>query len=417
MATKPEPIDRIEEALASGAFARHPHTWYERLQETTPVYWSPYLEQWLVTSYDLVEKVLLSPGEFSNFGFNTSFIGRLPAAVHREVGTLRHHYNQQGLIQTDPPEHTRLRRLLGPSFSPKAVSRLGAAISEGVATLINEARSSNEPFDVVGGLAKQVPVAVIADLLGVPEPDRRRFPIWSAHVIRFFGTPAPVPAYARSLDRSLVEWRSLIIGLLGARSEHPGHDFLTELAALVGSERMTLEEALFTAIHLLIAGHETTTALIANTIHCLLTHPDQLHKVRTSPDLLPGAIEETLRYEPSITRLRRLTVEDTELGDAVITAGDPVSAVISAANRDPTRFADPHDYLADRTFSSVPHLSFGRGRHFCLGAALARLETTIAVEGFLAGFPEARLADSRPPDRVASINHRSLASLMVNGDW
>ena len=418
MATKPEPIDPIEDALASGAFARHPHVWYERLQGTAPVYWSPYLDQWLVTSYDLVEKVLLSPAEFSNFGFNNTFIGRLPAVVHREVGTLRHHYNQQGLIQTDPPEHTRLRRMLGPSFSPKAVSQFGTAISDRVAVLIDEARLRNEPFDVVAGLAKQIPVAVIADLLGVPEPDRCRFPIWSAHVIRFFGTPSPIPAHARALDQSLAEWRSLILGLLEARSEQPECDFLTELAVLVASEQMRLEEALFTAIHLLIAGHETTTALIANTIHCLLAHPDQLDKVRNSPHLLPGAIEETLRYEPSITRLRRLTVEDTELGDAVIEAGDPVSAVISAANRDPTRFADPHDYLADRTFASVPHLSFGRGRHFCLGAALARLETMIAVEGFLEGFPEARLADSRPPDRVASINHRSLASLpVVNGEW
>ena len=266
---------------------------------------------------------------------------------------------------------------------------------------------------MVAGLARQVPVQVIADLLGVPEPDRRRFPAWSADVIRFFGTPAPVPAHARALDRSLVEWRSLIGDLLAARSERPECDFLTELAALVSSDRMTLEEALFTAIHLLIAGHETTTALIANTIHCLLTYPDQLDEVRTSPDLLADAIEETLRYEPSITRLRRLTVKDTELGDAVIKAGDPVSAVISAANRDPTRFADPHEYVADRTFSSVPHLSFGRGRHFCLGAALARLETLIAVEGFLEGFPHARLADTRPPDRVASINHRSLVSLLV----
>ena len=411
--TRPEPIGQIEDALALGAFARHPHMWYERLQETAPVYWSPYLEQWLVTSYDLVEKVLLSPGEFSNFGFNSTFIGRLPALAYQEVRVLRHHYNQRGLIQTDPPEHTRLRRLLGPSFSPKAVAQLGTAVSDRVAVLINEARLQDEPFDVVAGLAKQIPVQVIADLLGVPEPHRRRFPTWSAHVIRFFGTPAPVPTYARALDRSMVEWRSLIAELLATRSEQPECDFLTELAGLVGSERMTLEEALFTAIHLLIAGHETTTALIANTIYCLLTRPDQLEGVRASPDLLAGAIEETLRYEPSITRLRRLTVEDTELGDAVIKAGDPVSAVISSANRDPTRYADPHDYVADRTSPSVPHLSFGRGRHFCLGAALARLETLIAVKGFLDGFPDARLADTRPPDRVASINHRSLASLPV----
>lgn len=416
MAAKPEPIDRIEAALATGAFARHPHVWYGRLQETAPVYWSPYLGQWLVTSYELVDKVLLSPGEFSNFGFNRTFIGRLPPTAFQEVGTLRHHYDQRGLIQTDPPEHTRLRRLLGPSFSPKAMSRLAPAISDRVAGLIRDARRRDGPFDVVAGLARQIPVEVIADLLGVPEPARRRFPAWSANVIRFFGTPNPVPSHARALDRSLVEWRSLIAKLLTARSEQPRRDFLTELAALVDSHRMTLEEAMFTAIHLLIAGHETTTALIANTIHCLLARPDRLEEVSASADLSAGAVEETLRYEPSITRLRRLAVQDTALGDASIGAGDPVSAIISAANRDPSRFADPHEYVADRTFSSVPHLSFGRGRHFCLGAALARLETVISVEGFLEGFPDARLADARPPDRVPSINHRSPASLLVTSD-
>lgn len=413
MPARPEPIDRIEAALSDGTFARDPHTWYERLRVSAPVYWSPYLEQWLVTSFELVERVLLSPGDFSNFGFNRDFIRRLPAGTYGDVGTLRHHYNQRGLIQTDPPEHTRLRRLLGPSFSPKALSPLAPVISDRVAALIDTADRRDQPFDVVGRLAKPIPIDVIADLLGVPEPGRRSFPAWSGQVIRFFGTPAPMPAHARVLDRSLVEWRSLILELLEARSQQPACDFLTELARLVDSGQMETEEALFTAIHLLIAGHETTTALVANTVYCLLRHPDGLDRVRTSPHLLGSAIEETLRYEPSITRLRRLAVNDTDLGGKVIARGDPVSAVVSSANRDPSRFTDPHEFAVDRNFRSSPHLSFGKGRHFCLGANLARIEASIAVAGFLENFPDARLSASHPPDRVPSINHRSFASLLV----
>ena len=413
MLARPEPIDRIETALADGTFARDPHRWYDRLRQAAPVYWSPYLEQWLVTSCELVERILLSPGNFSNFGFNRDFIRRLPAGAYEDVRTLRHHYNQHGLIQTDPPEHTRMRRLLGPSFSPKAVSHLGPVISDRVSTLIDKARRRHEPLNVVTRLAKPIPVDVIADLLGVPEPERENFPAWSAQVVRFFGTPTPMPAHARTLDRSLVEWRSLILDLLKARSQQPACDFVTELARLVDSGQIETEEALFTAIHLLIAGHETTTALIANTVYCLLGHLDELDRVRSSPHLLGNAVEETLRFEPSITRLRRLTVNDTDLGGTVITRGDPVSAVISSANRDPNRFAEPHEFSVNRKFQSAPHLSFGKGRHFCLGANLARIEASIAVTGFLENFPGARLSSSHPTDRVASINHRSLASLLV----
>lgn len=404
------PLSDIETALESGAFAADPHRWYDRLRSAAPVYFSPYLDQWLVTSYEHAEEALLRTDAFSNYGFNVSFIERLPSETLAGVGTLRHHYAQRGLIQTDPPEHTRLRRLVGPFFSAKAVSALEPAITRRVDRLLDEA---GDDFDVVNRLARPLSVDVIAEFLGVPEEHRHRFPVWSSHVIRFYGAPSPDPAAAMELDRSLEEWRALVLELLAERSRSPRRDFLTEMARFVDDGVLTTEEALFTSVHLLIAGHETTAALIANTIATLLRHPDQRALVSASPERLRNAVEETLRFEPSITRVRRLAPADAELGGAAIAGGQAVSIVLSAANRDPARYPDPGVFRVDRDERTSPHLSFGRGRHFCLGANLARLEAPIAVRGFLDRFPAASLDPHAAQDWRASINHRALESLHV----
>lgn len=402
----------IESALESGAFAADPHGWYDRLRASAPVYWSPYLDQWLVTSYQHAEEALLRTDAFSNYGFNTSFIERLPPATYADVETLRHHYAQRGLIQTDPPEHTRLRRLVGPYFSAKSVATLEPAITRLVHRLLDDA---GDDLDVVNQLARPLSVEVIAEFLGVPEEDRHRFPVWSSHVIRFYGAPSPDPATALQLDRSLQEWRALVLELLAERSRNPRRDFLTEMARFVDDGVLTIEEALFTSVHLLIAGHETTAALIANTIATLLRHPDQRAIVAASPERLRNAVEETLRFEPSITRVRRLAPADVELGGAAIRGGQAVSIVLSAANRDPGRYPDPGVYRVDRDQRTSPHLSFGRGRHFCLGANLARLEAPIAVRGFLDRYPAASLDPDAAEDWRASINHRALETLHVAG--
>lgn len=405
-------LPEVEGAFASGAFFEDPHDVYRRLRETAPVYWSPFLGQWLVTSAELVEEVLGQPRIFSNFGFDSGYIARLDSGARAEVPTLEHHFNQRGLIQLDPPEHTRLRRALGPHFSAKAVAHLEPAIARAVESLL---APHPDALDVIENLAAPLPVRIIADLLGVDEEERHGFPRWSNDAVRFFGTPLPDAANARALDTDLREWRQLLQRLLRERAEMPRDDVLTAVAQLVETAAITLEEALFTCVHLLIAGHETTTNLIGNGIYCLLEHPEQLAAVVADPDLLPVAVEEVLRFEPPIQRIRRVAACTVELGDASIATGDPVIPVLAAANRDPQRFDDPEtfDVRREQALSGSRHMSFGHGVHFCVGAPLARIEAPLAIAAVLERYPHAALPAGFAPEWRRTINMRGLRSLPI----
>ena len=405
-------LPQVDGAFRSGAVYRDPHAVYRLLRETAPVYWSPYLRQWLVTSFELVEEVLRQPRRFSSFGFDTSYIAELPADSRSEVSTLEHHFQQRGLIQADPPEHTRLRRALGPSFAANVVGELEATIRGVIDQLLAD---TEHELELIRDLAGPLPVRVIAELLGVDEEHRGSFTVWSADAVSFFGTPTPRPAAARRLDADLVEWRGLLTRLLDERRSARRDDLLTTVAGLVDTGVITHEEALFTCVHLLIAGHETTTNLIGNTMFCLLTHPDQLALVADDPALVPAAVEEELRFEPPIQRIRRVGTEPCELGGASIRAGDPVIPVLAAANRDPRRFAEPErfDILRKLGSSEQRHMAFGHGVHFCVGAPLARIEAPAAVGKVIERFPGLALAEGFVPDWRPTINLRGLRSLPV----
>ena len=318
---------------------------YRALREETPVYWSGLLKQWLVTSYDLVVEVLLNSTVFSNYGYESSYIERLPTEFLIEVDTLRHHWKQEGLMHSGGPKHTRLRRAVGPSFTPKVVSRLEERIQDRVTHLLRNAKARyDHQYEVIQGLAQPLPVTVLADVLGVPERHRDRFPVWSASVLRFFGSPQPDPLNAAELDANLVDWRRLVSDLLRSRSRSPRDDFLTTVARAIDNGQMSAEDGLAICVHLLIAGHETTTNLIGNTIYCLVTRPDQLEEARGSAEALQSAVEETLRYEPPIARIRRVCAESYELGGVLIRKGEPVVAVVAAAHRDAQTFQRPDEF-------------------------------------------------------------------------
>ena len=402
----------IDEAFRSGHVFQHPHAVYRALREHAPVYWSPYLGQWLVTSYELVEQVLRQPRIFSSYGFDTAYIARLPSDDRAVVPTLEHHFHQRGLIQADPPEHTRLRRALGEHFAQRSVSRLEKRIRAAVSELLDYNANG---FDVIRDFAGPLPVRVIAELLGVEPGDRGGFPRWSADAVRFFGTPRPDGDNARRLERDLVEWRALLDRMFDERRRVPREDLLTVVVELVNAGSITHEEALFTCVHLLIAGHETSTNLIGNALFCLLSHPESMAAVDDDPSLIPGALEEVLRFEPPIQRIRRVATQTCELGTVVISAGDPVIPVLAAANRDPVRFPDPDRFEIDRKLDGSPHrhLSFGHGVHFCLGAPLARLEAPAAVAGVLERYPHAKLPADFVPEWRHTINLRGLRSLPI----
>ena len=408
LTTRPT-LPSIEDALASGAVSLDPHTTYAELRTRAPVYWSEYLEQWLITPFELVEDTLMQPVVFSNFGYDSAFIARLGDAA-ADYPTLVHHFQQRGLIISDPPEHTRLRRAVRGPFSVHSVAALTDLVQARVDARLD---ALGDRFDVMADLARPLTVSVISDLLGVPEEDRGGFPTWSYDVIRFFGTPRPTLENAAILDRSLVEWRELLKRLFAERRVQPRDDLLSHVATQVENGAMTMGEALFTCVHLMIGGHETTTSTVATTLYLLLTHPEQRQAVTESPQLLANAIEEAIRLETPVMRARRSATEDCEIAGHAIRAGEAVVPIFVSANRDSARFDHPDEFRPGRSFQGLHHYSFGRGTHFCLGAPLARLEAHIALATVLRRFPDIRLADGFEPRWKPSLSVRALESLPV----
>jgi cytochrome P450 len=255
---RPPSIPAFEEALTDGSFATDPYPWHEVLRTQAPLYYSATLGQWLATSYDLVEEVLLSIDKFSSFGFDSELVARLPDDTIELAPTLAHHYSVRGLVQSDPPEHTRMRRAVRSYFSAQAVRRLEDRISANARRLLE---SVPDDFDLVRDFAAPLPISMIADLIGVPESEREGFPRWSAEMIQFSGSIRADPEIALRLDRSLIEFRGLLSRLFEERRADPRDDFLSLVTTLVSDGTLTSDEAMFMCVHLLNAGHETTTGL------------------------------------------------------------------------------------------------------------------------------------------------------------
>jgi cytochrome P450 len=401
--------EAVEVAFADGSAIRDLRPIYRMLREHAPVFRSDYLEQWLVTTFDLVESVLLQPARFSSYGADAIFVSRLGADA-QAFPTIVHHFAQRGLVKSDAPEHTRLRRAVRKPFGAHAVGRLSERIQERVDALLD---TSGDRFDVKSDFGRPLTVSVISDLLGVPDAHRRDLPAWSDAFIGFFGTPVPTVETAAALEAALVEWRALLMDLMRERQASPQDDLLSHIALGVEAGELSLEEALVTSVHLMVGGHETTASAIASTMFLLLTHPEAMATARRSPELIPSAIEEAIRLESPVARGRRIATEDCELGGRAIKAGDVVMPVFASANRDAARFDRPDEFDPERGVVGLHHHGFGRGTHFCLGAPLARLEARIAVTTLLGRYPDIRLAEDFDPRWQMSLSSRSLETLPI----
>lgn len=406
-------IPEIEEALGAPDFQDRMHGVFAELRGRAPVYWSPSLNYWLVTRFDLVEEVLRNPADYSSQGAEGAYIRRLPAEVVESLRILPHHFQHPGLIHSDGAKHTALRRIVNPSFTPAALTPLASGIRREVIALLEPAQRAGQPFDVVETLAKPLPVKVIAGLLGVSADALDRFPGWSVQLARFFTGPLPQPDIARDLDDALAEWREFVTDLLDRRAAEPQDDFISVVASAVEDGRMTRGDGIAIVVHALQAGHETSTNLMATTIHLLLAHPEQFELARSSPQWLEYAIEEVLRFEAPAVNGRRRATRAASLGGRPIQAGDTVVVNIAAAHRDPAQYPDPERFDITRRLTKADHMGFGRGPHFCLGASLARLEVPIAVDEFLKRFPGATLC-SRTPHWKAPRDQRGLAELWID---
>ncbi len=360
-------------SLFSAEVRRNPYPVYEQLRSASPLYRDPPSGLWMIFDYDNVKRMLSEHETFSS------------------------RCGYDWLLFSDPPRHTKLRALLSQAFTPRSVANLEPRIRELSRTLLNQTIQRGE-MDLAADYSIPLPMMVIAAMVGVPVADLPRFQRWSEVILNMSYTlpgGAGSGEASRQFAAATAEMDAYLADLLAARRAAPQDDLLTRLAhAEVDGERLTQEEILGFFQLLLAGGQETTTNLINNAILCLLEHPDQLARLRAAPELLPTAIEEVLRYRAPLQWMFRITTRSVEVHRQVIPAGKMVLAMIGAANRDPTHFAQADRF--DITRQPNPHLAFGHGIHFCLGAPLSRLEARIALGDLLQRLQSFELASAEP---------------------
>jgi len=348
---------------------------------------------WLLTRYRDVHTALRDP-RFSADRMKAPLIrqnlDRLPAFIQQTARGLR------TMLIMDPPDHTRVRKLVNKAFTPKRVAALRPRIEKLVAEEL-DAVAGAKSFDLIHDLAEPLPAIVIAELLGVPPEDHRQFRQWSSQLV------ASLAARSEAERGRGAAAGQKILGYLGeviaARRAEPRDDLISAMIhAQEESDALSDAELLATSNLLLLAGHETTTNLIGNGMLALLREPEQLARLRRDPDLLPGAVEELLRFDGPVQATVRVALEDVELGEQVVPQGSLLLVSLGAANRDPEVFAEP-DRL-DVARDPNPHLAFGFATHFCMGAPLARLEAQVAVGALVARFPGLALVDDAPEYRA-----------------
>jgi cytochrome P450 len=313
------------------------------------------------------------------------------------------------LLTLDPPDHTRLRRLVSGAFTPRRVADLEPWIREVTVRLL-AAQDDAVGFDLIDALAFPVPIAVICHLLGVPAEDQAQFRVWGHDVAASLDPQTAAAARAR-IRPSEIALTAYLQNLVGERRANPDDSILSALiAAEEEGERLTSGEVVRMAFLLLIAGFETTVNLIGNGTVALLGDPDAWDRLRQDPALVPTAVEEMLRYDSPVQLTSRIATEEVEVGGHVIAAGRPIFVAIGGANRDPEVFERPDEFLIDRP-DPGRHLSFSLGLHHCLGAALARLEGRIAIEELTRRYPALELAG--PPTRRSQLVLRGFESVPV----
>src|SRR5262245_3341798 len=380
-----------------------PYPVYRRLRTEDPVHWHEPFGSWVVTRYEDVVAAFLDPRLSSErAGPMAALAGSPDLAPFFSYLACRMDFR-------DPPGHGRLRRLAQTPFAPHAVETLRPLIQRLVDRFLDRVQGQGR-MDVIRDLAYPLPGTVIGELLGVPVADRDRLKKWSDEFVGFFKTvPSQTsPEDYRRSDQAARELSDYFRDVLAC---HRG-GLLDALArAEEGGNRLSAEELSANATLLLHAGHETTTHLIGNGLLALQRHPDQLRRLRAEPGLLPTAVEEFLRYDGPVQLTYRMAREDFAFAGKPIRKGQVVHLVLGAANRDPDRFPDPDRLDVGRTPN--PHVAFGHGHHYCLGAWLARLEAQVAFQTLLHRFPTLRLGDG-PVAHQENYILRGLKSLPVS---
>ncbi len=382
-------------------FRADPYPYYRPLLAGPPRLLNLFVPMALVARYADAAEILRDHERFSSLPPRTPFIEE----------RLQIFGSAPRVVFSDPPVHTRLRRLVSRAFTPHRIRDLEPRIREIAKELLDQAVAKDE-FEVMADLANPLPVMVIAEMLGVPPEDYEMFKRLSDAVVESDNTPpgTPIPDYIR---QSFAQLRAYFVAEIEKRRRNPGQDLVSVLVAQEEADALTEEELIAFVVLLLLAGNETTTNLIGNGMLALGRHPAQMERLRRDPSLMPRAIEEMLRYDCPVQSTVRHPKVDVEVGGVTIAAKTFTFIIVAAANRDPAQFPDPETF--DITRDPNDHLAFGEGIHYCIGAPLARMEGAIAIASVLERFPHLRLTDPDAPlSYKGSYFLRGLASLKMS---
>jgi unspecific monooxygenase len=389
------------------AFLTDPYPVYAELRARGRVHWFEPTNQWLVPHHADVSALLRDRrlGRTYQHRFSHEEFGRTaPPPEHEPFHTL----NDHGMLDLEPPDHTRIRRLVSKAFTPRTVERLKPYV-RGLADELVSALVAKGGGDLLTDVAEPLPVAVIAEMLGIPESDRAPLRPWSADICGMYELKPSEDTAAKAV-RASIEFSDYLRELISARRKEPGEDLISGLiAAHDADDRLTEQEMISTCVLLLNAGHEATVNATVNGWYALFRNPSQLETLREDHTLVPSAIEELMRYDTPLQLFERWVLDEIEIDGTTIPRGAEIAMLFGSANHDPAVFRNPS--ALDLTRADNPHISFSAGIHYCIGAPLARIELAASMGALLERAPTLRLAAE--PVRKPNFVIRGLEGLAV----
>ncbi|MFE9309591.1 cytochrome P450 [Streptomyces sp. NPDC088353] len=389
------------------AFLADPYPAYAELRARGRVLHYEPTDQWLVPHHADVSALLRDRrlGRTYQHRFTHEEFGRTPPPPEHEPF---HVLNDHGMLDLEPPDHTRIRRLVSKAFTPRTVERLKPYVHRLANELVAELVAAGGG-DLLRDVAEPLPVAVIAEMLGIPEADRAQLRPWSADICGMYELNPSEETAAKAV-RASVEFSDCLRELIAERRKEPGEDLISGLiAAHDEGDRLTEQEMISTAVLLLNAGHEATVNATVNGWWALFRNPEQLAALRADHSLIPSAIEELMRYDTPLQLFERWVLDEIEIAGTTIPRGAEIAMLFGSANHDPAVFAEPG--RLDLTRRDNPHISFSAGIHYCIGAPLARIELAASMTALLERAPTLTLAAE--PDRKPNFVIRGLDGLSV----
>ena len=358
---------------------------FKRMRSEDPVHYCESGGYWILTRYRDVEAAVRDERLSSNR--TPLFINKLGSLDVKEIQNFLD-LTSNMMVDTDPPEHTRLRKLANPGFTTRAIESWRSIIENTTDRLLDNVQNHGG-MDVVSDLSVPLPGSIIPEIMGVPETDRGNLLEWARDIITFFAAAGEstieMAELARKADKAAAQFSAVIRQLIEQRRRQPGTDMISLLSVAYQEQGFNFEEVPSLCTQILNAGMLTTTDLIANGVNALLSHPDQLQKLKKNPTLINSAVEEIIRFDTSVPFMARIAKQDLTIGGKNITAGSVIVLGFGAANHDPEKFEEPEVFDITRTPNE--HLGFGSGIHFCVGAVLARMELTICLSTLLRRLP------------------------------